>query len=510
MKLTDINEWVCGKCNCEPCRCDSVVEKWSSKYKKSIDCSNPKGFSQKAHCAGRKKKKSESVSLQELKQTFPNRYSSTSTSDSGVTTTKFVGGGKSVSSDAGTTVFNPDGTKASYTTPAMKGFSQTVNFKGGPRIDNVKNTYKTNGITRTTNAIGQPTSTTVNYGDAKVSVDNKGFKSASYSMTDNPKDRIRVSRNLTPKQNMASLNKLKQFNSIQELKIVKPDSVDTKGLKRSQMPQIHKDDYNEFIDYLKDNGAEFTKQTMPAKQLKATQGEFSDKGVMKQIGKQMAGEPRKPVIASQDNFIIDGHHRWLVAWNIGDTVDVFKVNIDADKLLELVKKFPKTTYKDIYTEELYDFDKDEPMKSTVAVPGYGTMSIDGLMKNLVQSVTELLAKMKQGTDGMRFADYELNKNGVVTAKLSALIKALDDLQAIRKQGGARSRNIQKEQDAEQEQQELPINTDAIMGRIQEFESKQFVTPQDADLMRRGVQSLESARQTLNPKAILQLLTMVTS
>ena len=28
---------------------------WSDKYKKSIDCNNPKGFSQKAHCAGRKK-----------------------------------------------------------------------------------------------------------------------------------------------------------------------------------------------------------------------------------------------------------------------------------------------------------------------------------------------------------------------------------------------------------------------------------------------------------------------
>ena len=30
-------------------------EGWSDKYKKSIDCNNPKGFSQKAHCAGRKK-----------------------------------------------------------------------------------------------------------------------------------------------------------------------------------------------------------------------------------------------------------------------------------------------------------------------------------------------------------------------------------------------------------------------------------------------------------------------
>jgi len=32
-----------------------VLEKWSKKYKDSINCSNPKGFSQKAHCDGKKK-----------------------------------------------------------------------------------------------------------------------------------------------------------------------------------------------------------------------------------------------------------------------------------------------------------------------------------------------------------------------------------------------------------------------------------------------------------------------
>lgn len=35
---------------------EEVTEKWSEKYKKSINCNNPKGFSQKAHCKGRKKK----------------------------------------------------------------------------------------------------------------------------------------------------------------------------------------------------------------------------------------------------------------------------------------------------------------------------------------------------------------------------------------------------------------------------------------------------------------------
>ena len=37
---------------------DELDEKWSKKYKRSINCNDPKGFSQKAHCAGRKKKES--------------------------------------------------------------------------------------------------------------------------------------------------------------------------------------------------------------------------------------------------------------------------------------------------------------------------------------------------------------------------------------------------------------------------------------------------------------------
>ena len=42
---------------------DQLNEKWSQKYKSSINCSHPKGFSQKAHCAG-KKKHNESVEME--------------------------------------------------------------------------------------------------------------------------------------------------------------------------------------------------------------------------------------------------------------------------------------------------------------------------------------------------------------------------------------------------------------------------------------------------------------
>jgi hypothetical protein len=34
-----------------------VTESWSQKYKKSINCDNPQGFSQRAHCAARKKRR---------------------------------------------------------------------------------------------------------------------------------------------------------------------------------------------------------------------------------------------------------------------------------------------------------------------------------------------------------------------------------------------------------------------------------------------------------------------
>lgn len=139
-----------------------------------------------------------------------------------------------------------------------------------------------------------------------------------------------------------SVGELKPIN---ELKIEKPDAKDTMGIKRNQMPQIATEDYPEFIDYLKDNGASFTKDTVHPKSLKAIQGEFSDSGVLKALKKRKL---EKPIIASSDNYIIDGHHRWIAALNTGVDVNIYRVNKPGKELLQLVKDFPKTTYKDIY------------------------------------------------------------------------------------------------------------------------------------------------------------------
>ncbi len=61
MALDRLKDFKQSKIDVDPKQFMSRVgldEKWTKKYKKSINCSNPKGFSQKAHCAARRKRQS--------------------------------------------------------------------------------------------------------------------------------------------------------------------------------------------------------------------------------------------------------------------------------------------------------------------------------------------------------------------------------------------------------------------------------------------------------------------
>ena len=45
-----------------------LTEKWSEKYKRSIDCKNPKGFSQRAHCQGRSTNEANEIDRREVER----------------------------------------------------------------------------------------------------------------------------------------------------------------------------------------------------------------------------------------------------------------------------------------------------------------------------------------------------------------------------------------------------------------------------------------------------------
>jgi ribosomal protein S18 acetylase RimI-like enzyme len=138
-----------------------------------------------------------------------------------------------------------------------------------------------------------------------------------------------------------------------EIEIRKPHPKDTLGVKRQDMPQVHRDHYPELLKYLSSHGGQIRHGEVHAHELKAVQSEFSDTGVRKMMstgGRPSDSVDKKPLIVSSDNYIIDGHHRWLAAWNQDEVVPIMQVSLPVRKLLQLIRDFPHTTYKDIHEE----------------------------------------------------------------------------------------------------------------------------------------------------------------
>ena len=132
------------------------------------------------------------------------------------------------------------------------------------------------------------------------------------------------------------------------MKIWKPAKNETLGISRRNMPQVASQYMNELWDWLEMKGAKIRKVRFPANSLKAIQGEFDDVKIISAMYRRVEKDTPKPLIASQDRYIIDGHHRWLAVRNMNATqkLPVWHVsNFGIHKLLEEVKKFPYTTYK---------------------------------------------------------------------------------------------------------------------------------------------------------------------
>ena len=91
-------------------------------------------------------------------------------------------------------------------------------------------------------------------------------------------------------------------------------------------------------------------------------------------------------------------------------------------------------------ESVHAMNKEDPNNPEVLIQGYGRMSMKGLKANIAQSLAELAKKAED--DDWDFIEYAMN-NGVFTAKLTALMNAIEDLEGIRKKGGPKSRGINK-------------------------------------------------------------------
>lgn len=132
-----------------------------------------------------------------------------------------------------------------------------------------------------------------------------------------------------------------------EFAIWEPNKSQTKGIARGDMPQVKSSDYDELLSFLKSKGIRMSKQKVEAKTLKATQRNFNKDKIASAAQNYTSLHKAKPIIVSSDNYIIDGHHRWLGAVNVGGDINIYKANVKVDDLLDAVREFPKSFTKNI-------------------------------------------------------------------------------------------------------------------------------------------------------------------
>ena len=100
---------------------------------------------------------------------------------------------------------------------------------------------------------------------------------------------------------------------------------------RLLMPQIK--DTQAFLKKLKDEHIEYRKITVDTDSLKSTQQDFD----LDKVRLMMYDTNKKPIIISNDDYILDGHHRWLSDHNSKRKTDAIRVDLPILELMRFAK-----------------------------------------------------------------------------------------------------------------------------------------------------------------------------
>jgi uncharacterized protein (DUF1015 family) len=113
------------------------------------------------------------------------------------------------------------------------------------------------------------------------------------------------------------------------------------GVKREDMPQITQNDLPKAISIMKDNDIKFDVVKSPLSTLKPYQKDYQ-KDKVKSIYKDLTTiEDIKPIIISNDNYIVDGHHRFLAAllkFGKKSSIKAIKLNYPSDDAVKIYSK----------------------------------------------------------------------------------------------------------------------------------------------------------------------------
>ncbi len=198
-----------------------------------------------------------------------------------------------------------------------------------------------------------------------------------------------------------------------------PDRENTLDIDRKDMPQVKSDDVKDFLVYLKKNKISTEKKLIDPSDLKATQGHFHKEKIKDLMTAIEDGKLKKePILISKDNYVIDGHHRWLAFSNLGRDLTVYKVNTNAKELIQLMKTYPKSFSEKLY--EAFEFVCERDEVCDIISPSH--------MKEFEKFVDRMFEKFKIDFDFTKHFRERMgddrNKPCISMRELAAVIKKI--------------------------------------------------------------------------------------
>lgn len=111
------------------------------------------------------------------------------------------------------------------------------------------------------------------------------------------------------------------------------------GISRQSMPQIDDNRQDVFIQALGARHINVTDEEVPTSTLHLTQSEVNKDKIWKLMGILRKKKGMRAIFVTQDNFVLDGSHRFVAKLNHGKNtrIKIKRIDMPVRQLLELLK-----------------------------------------------------------------------------------------------------------------------------------------------------------------------------
>lgn len=161
-----------------------------------------------------------------------------------------------------------------------------------------------------------------------------------------------------------------------------PSKSETLKIDRKDMPQIKGKDVKDFLQFLKiSHGVTSSKANIDPSILTATQQQFHKAKIVAIMSLiQNDSYDNTPILISNDNYVLDGHHRWLAHLNLKKDIQVIQVDDTVKNVLSMMHSYPKSFTKKLYEE--YNMILEESGEVCEVLPKQHMIAFENLVDRL--------------------------------------------------------------------------------------------------------------------------------